>query len=339
VVVGGGPTGCEFAGELHDFLIHDIKRYYPHLLPFVSISLIQSQDKILNTFDKNISLYAVEKFKRDKIDVYLNSRVKAVEKNKLMIFDKNKNMDVTMPFGLCIWSTGIDPVPLVKDLCAQLQPKGQTNKKALVVDDHLVVKGTKNIFAIGDCSTMERKLLKVHLEQLFIEFDKDKNGQISYDEFVEFIAGVSKIYPQIAVYNRKLLKTFKEFDLDSSDSLSFTEFQELLAHADNELTILPTTAQVASQEGLYLGKLFSQLKVHTIEDIPSFNYNHRGSFASLGGHNAVGEVPGLVTGGGIDVWLMWRGVYLAKQFSLYNKVRMLTDWIRTSLFGRDISRF
>jgi len=320
-------------------LINDIKRFYPHLLPYVSVSLIQSQDKILNSFDKSISQYAIEKFKRDKIDVYLNSRVLSVEKDKLLIFDKNKNENIFLPFGLCIWSTGIDPIPLVKDLCTQLQSKGQTNKKALIVDEHLLVKGTKNIFAIGDCSTVERKLLKVHYEKLFVEFDKDKNGQISWNEFNEFIAGVSKTYPQLAVYNKRLLKTFKDFDLDSSDELSLIEFQSLLAQADNEVTVLPTTAQVASQEGLYLGKLLSQLNTRPIENVSAFTYSHRGSFAALGGHNAVGEVPGIVTGGGLDVWLMWRGVYLAKQFSAYNKVRMLFDWIRTSLFGRDISRF
>jgi hypothetical protein len=29
VVVGGGPTGVEYAGELHDFLIEDLKKWYP----------------------------------------------------------------------------------------------------------------------------------------------------------------------------------------------------------------------------------------------------------------------------------------------------------------------
>jgi len=265
--------------------------------------------------------------------------VKSVHKDKIVVFDKIKNKDVEMGFGLCVWSTGIDPIPLVKDLCTQLTPQGQTNKKALIVDEHLLVKGSNNIFAIGDCSTLERKKLKIHLEDLFVQFDKDHDGQISWDEFVEFIAGISLTYPQLSVYNKKLLKTFKEYDLDASDGLSIEEFQALLAHADNELTILPSTAQVASQEGLYLGNLLSQLRVRNIDDVPSFQYTHRGAFAALGGNQAVGEVPGLVTGGGLEVWLMWRGVYLAKQFSLYNKIRMLSDWVRTTSFGRDISRF
>lgn len=31
VVVGGGPTSCEFTSELHDFLYYDMPRLYPDL--------------------------------------------------------------------------------------------------------------------------------------------------------------------------------------------------------------------------------------------------------------------------------------------------------------------
>ena len=31
VVVGGGPTGVEYAGELHDFLVEDLSDWYPDL--------------------------------------------------------------------------------------------------------------------------------------------------------------------------------------------------------------------------------------------------------------------------------------------------------------------
>ncbi|KAJ1487517.1 hypothetical protein T484DRAFT_1786414 [Baffinella frigidus] len=38
-------------------------------------------------------------------------------------------------------------------------------------------------------------------------------------------------------------------------------------------------------------------------------------------------------------WLAWRSVYLAKQVSWKNQVSVLFDWAKTSLFGRDITRF
>lgn len=48
VVVGGGPTGVEFAAELHDFLEEDLYKLYPGAKDLVKISLIQSGDHILN---------------------------------------------------------------------------------------------------------------------------------------------------------------------------------------------------------------------------------------------------------------------------------------------------
>lgn len=48
VVVGGGPTGVEFAAELHDFVTEDLVRLYPKLEDLVKISLVQSGDHILN---------------------------------------------------------------------------------------------------------------------------------------------------------------------------------------------------------------------------------------------------------------------------------------------------
>lgn len=49
VIVGGGPTGVEFAAELHDFIQEDIVKIYPMVKDLVKITVIQSGDHILNT--------------------------------------------------------------------------------------------------------------------------------------------------------------------------------------------------------------------------------------------------------------------------------------------------
>lgn len=49
VIVGGGPTGVEFAAELHDFVQEDLIKLYPSVRDLVKISVIQSGDHILNT--------------------------------------------------------------------------------------------------------------------------------------------------------------------------------------------------------------------------------------------------------------------------------------------------
>ena len=52
VVVGGGPTGVEFSGTLSDFLRSDLRRRYPELVPYVSVTLLNSAQTILSQFDK-----------------------------------------------------------------------------------------------------------------------------------------------------------------------------------------------------------------------------------------------------------------------------------------------
>ena len=48
VVVGGGPTGVEFAAELHDFVVEDLVKLYPMVKDFVKINLLEAGDHILN---------------------------------------------------------------------------------------------------------------------------------------------------------------------------------------------------------------------------------------------------------------------------------------------------
>ena len=50
-VVGGGPTGVEFAGELTDFLADELQGLYPHLAKFIRIVLVNSGTSILSAFD------------------------------------------------------------------------------------------------------------------------------------------------------------------------------------------------------------------------------------------------------------------------------------------------
>ena len=42
VVVGGGPTGVEFAGELADFFRHDLRKWMPEISDDFKVTLIEA---------------------------------------------------------------------------------------------------------------------------------------------------------------------------------------------------------------------------------------------------------------------------------------------------------
>ncbi|KAI9091069.1 hypothetical protein K1719_028339 [Acacia pycnantha] len=74
-IVGGGPTGVEFAASLHDFVNEDLGKSYPRVKDLVKITLLEAGDHILSMFDKRITTFAEDKFKRDGIDVKTGSMV------------------------------------------------------------------------------------------------------------------------------------------------------------------------------------------------------------------------------------------------------------------------
>jgi NADH dehydrogenase FAD-containing subunit len=67
VVCGGGPTGVEFAAELHDFLMTDLRRSYPGLVAEARVTLVEAGKEILSTFDIKLKNYALDLFRRQRI--------------------------------------------------------------------------------------------------------------------------------------------------------------------------------------------------------------------------------------------------------------------------------
>lgn len=41
MIVGGGPTGVEFSGELSDFIMRDVRQRYAHVKDYIHVTLIE----------------------------------------------------------------------------------------------------------------------------------------------------------------------------------------------------------------------------------------------------------------------------------------------------------
>jgi NADH:ubiquinone reductase (non-electrogenic) len=145
VVVGGGPTGVEFAAEVHDFVREDLRKPYSSLVPFVSITVLEAGPSLLSTFDAVLSRYTSRLFRRQQINVRVNSPVVRLDANTITLKDGE-----TLPYGLCIWSTGVGPTPLVQSL-----PFARTKTQRLLTDEFFHIKGSSVLYAIGDCAAFE----------------------------------------------------------------------------------------------------------------------------------------------------------------------------------------
>ena len=54
VIVGGGPISVEYAGELHDFLNRDLAKWYPELMQYVQVHLIEASKHILGPYNPEL---------------------------------------------------------------------------------------------------------------------------------------------------------------------------------------------------------------------------------------------------------------------------------------------
>ncbi len=145
VVVGGGPTGVEFAAEMHDFVKEDLQKPYSPLIPYIKITILEAGPSILSTFDGVLSDYTARLFRRQQIEVRTNSPVVQVAAEAITL----KNADI-VPFGLLVWSTGIGPTGLIQSL-----PFARSKTLRLVTDEWFRVKGIDGLYALGDCAAFE----------------------------------------------------------------------------------------------------------------------------------------------------------------------------------------
>ncbi|KAI0795504.1 NDE1, mitochondrial external NADH dehydrogenase [Abortiporus biennis] len=152
-IVGGGPTGVEFAAELHDLLGTDVKRHFPTLAKLARITLLDVAPSILGSFDRGLQDFATKKFNREGIQLLTKHHVERVEAGKLFTKEEGE-----IPFGMLVWSTGLAPNPLVQAITdVEKNPKNHS----LITSNHLNViskeTGIPNpdVFAIGDAAMMK----------------------------------------------------------------------------------------------------------------------------------------------------------------------------------------
>ncbi len=105
-------------------------------------------------FSKQLIEYTEKTFNEEKITIRTKTMVKNVTERYIEAEsngpDGSKILE-KIPYGLLVWATGNAVRPVVKDLMSQI-PAQKDSRRGLAVNEYLVVKGTENIWAVGDCA-------------------------------------------------------------------------------------------------------------------------------------------------------------------------------------------
>jgi NADH:ubiquinone reductase (non-electrogenic) len=110
--------------------------------------------QVLPMFSKQLIEYTEKTFDEEKITIRTRTMVKNVTDKYIEAEstgpDGKKHLE-KIPYGLLVWATGNALRPVVKDLMMQI-PAQKDSRRGLAVNEYLVVKGTENIWAVGDCA-------------------------------------------------------------------------------------------------------------------------------------------------------------------------------------------
>ncbi|KAK3404612.1 hypothetical protein EUGRSUZ_K00918 [Eucalyptus grandis] len=278
---------------------------------------------------KQISSFAEQKFQRDGIDVRTGCRAPGVSEKSLSVKVKSHGEVYSIPHGLVVWSTGVGTRPVVGDFMEQV---GQGDRRALATNEWLRVKGTENVYALGDCAAIDQRKIMEDISSIFKAADEDNSVELYLK----------------SKHLKDATDLLRDPEGNERESVDTEEFKSALCHVDSQAKSLPATAQVAAQQGAYLSRCFNRRQ--QCQELPEgprcftgagqhrfhpFRYKHFGTFAPLGGEQAAAELPGDWVSMGHSTQWLWYSVYASKQVSWRTRVLVVSDWTRRFVFGRD----
>ncbi|MBD5262955.1 MAG: NAD(P)/FAD-dependent oxidoreductase [Bacteroides sp.] len=146
LVIGGGPAGVEIAGALGEMKRDVLPREYPELNPDdMTITLVEGADRLLSAFDPELSQKAYVYLSQLLVDIRLNTVMKGYDDKMVSFADGHQEYWETL-----IWTAGVKGEPM-PGLPQEMIGKGGR----IIVDEYNRVKGSDDVFALGDIALMQ----------------------------------------------------------------------------------------------------------------------------------------------------------------------------------------
>jgi NADH dehydrogenase len=147
VIVGGGPTGVEFAGALIELVRYVLAKDYPELsVQAARVVLVEAFDRLLSAMPEELQTYTLGKLRSMGVEVLLNARVVDAGPERVSLHD-----GAVIPAHTLFWSAGVKAAPLADALGMTLAPGGR-----VPVQPDLSLSAHPEVFVIGDMAWLEQ---------------------------------------------------------------------------------------------------------------------------------------------------------------------------------------
>jgi NADH dehydrogenase len=147
VIVGGGPTGVEFAGTLAELIRQVMTRDYPLIHPAdAKIILLEAADSLLPMLPAVLRGYALHRLQRMGVQVRLGAKVSGAAPDQVRL----SNAD-PIPSHTLVWAAGVQAAPLAALLDAPTAGAGRIR-----VQPDLSLEQYPEVFVCGDMAYLEQ---------------------------------------------------------------------------------------------------------------------------------------------------------------------------------------
>ena len=145
VIIGGGPSGVEIAGALSEMNRYVLPKDYPELCgEGANIYLIEATDRLLNMMSEKSSQKAKDFLEKSGVKVLTGTFVTGCDESTVFTSAAG-NIRTKM----IIWTAGI-----TGNRIEGLRSESYAKNGRIIVDRYSMVKGYRNIYALGDISFM-----------------------------------------------------------------------------------------------------------------------------------------------------------------------------------------
>jgi len=145
VVVGGGPTGVELAGALAEFRNYILKKDYPHLDNCkMRVFVVEGKSLVLEVMSDKAAATAQQYLVDMGVTIYNDVHVKSFDGELLTIDDGR-----TIKTRNVLWAAGV-----TGQFPEGISKENVVKGNRIQTDDINRVKGSENIFAIGDVAAV-----------------------------------------------------------------------------------------------------------------------------------------------------------------------------------------
>jgi len=146
-VVGGGPTGVEFAGALSELIRLVLRRDFRDLdVSQARVLLLEGSDRVLGVFHPSLSESALHSLRRKRVEVWLGALVKDVGVDEIELTDGQR-----AAAGSIVWTAGVRGSAVGRLLGAELDREGR-----VPVEPTLQLPGHPEVLVVGDLASLDR---------------------------------------------------------------------------------------------------------------------------------------------------------------------------------------